>query len=290
MNDSVLISVIVPSYNAGTYLTQCLDNLICQTYKNIEIIVIDDGSTDDTAQIVNNYSTIKYVYKNNEGISSARNRGIDEASGEFIHFMDADDLVTLDFYEKMIESILNTGSDIACCGFFFERFPSKTQIINYNVVYSNVNDKIRGTNVCNFGACWRYVFKLSFLRKNNLKFELGRLAEDRIFSLQAVFLSNKVVMVPEVVYIYKNRPNALTTTRRITEIKKRHKDRKYADQFQYEYAKKNNFKLDKSLDFQNWQIKVFGIPIISKKVFHAGKTKWAFLGIPVFQKKEVDIW
>ena len=59
MNDSVLISVIVPSYNAGTYLTQCLDNLICQTYKNIEIIVIDDGSTDDTAQIVNNYSTIK---------------------------------------------------------------------------------------------------------------------------------------------------------------------------------------------------------------------------------------
>lgn len=289
MNDSVLISVIVPSYNAGTYLTQCLDNLICQTYKNIEIIVIDDGSTDDTAQIVNNYSTIKYIYQENRGLSGARNRGIEEASGEYIHFMDADDFVTLDFYEKMIQNIVNSDSDMACCGFYFERFPNQTQRIEYRVVYSKTEDKIKATNVCNYAACWRYILKLSFLKENNLYFELGRLAEDRIFSIQAIYLANRVVMVPDVMYIYKNRDNAITTTRNIKQIKKRHEDRRYADQFQVEYAKKHNFTLDKSLSYQRWQFKMLGIPLLSKKVYHAGRVRWYFFSIPVFQKKEIDL-
>ena len=105
MSISTLISVIVPAYNAEQYIAQCIDNLLCQTYKNLEIIVVDDGSTDNTSRVLQQYPKVKYIYQPNSGVSVARNAGIEAASGEFIHFMDADDLLNLEFYEKMYEAI-----------------------------------------------------------------------------------------------------------------------------------------------------------------------------------------
>lgn len=290
MSDSMLVSVIIPAYNAGEYLAQCIENLLAQTHKNLEIIVVDDGSTDNTAQVARQYPSVRYLYQENEGPSSARNRGIEAASGEYIHFMDADDAITLDFHEKMVQAMVNTDAEIAFCGFFFERFPKQTQRVQYHAIYTKTEDKIKATNVCNYGACWRYLFNLSFLKEQNLRFELGRLAEDRMFSLQAVFFAKRIVSVPDIMYIYKNRVNALTTDKGVKKIKKRREDRKHADRFQASFAGEHGFTLDRSLHYRHWQFKLLGIPLVTKRVYHPGKIRWYFLNIPIFQKKEIDVW
>lgn len=289
MNDSKLISVIIPAYNAEKYIVQCIENLLYQTYKNLEIIIVDDGSTDNTAQIVQQYPDVKYIYQPNSGVSVSRNTGIKAATGEYIHFMDADDLINSEFYEKMIREAIETNSDMASCGFVFERYPGLTQKIEHKLLVVNTEDKILMTDVCNFGACWKYIFKLSFLIENKLHFKEGIVAgEDRIFSLQAVFFAKKIVLVPDAVYIYKNRKNSITNTRKIELIKKRHKDRKYAEQFQIDFARQHHFSIDRSLNWQRWQYKLLGLPLFSKRIYHSGKIRWYFLNIPVFQKKEID--
>lgn len=290
MSDSMLVSVIIPAYNAGEYLAQCIENLLYQTHKSLEIIVVDDGSTDNTAQVAHQYPSIRYLYQENEGPSSARNRGIKAASGEYIHFMDADDAITLDFYEKMVQAVVDTDADIAFCGFIFERYPKQTQRVEYRTLYTKTEDKIRATNVCNYAACWRYLFRLSFLKERNLLFELGRLAEDRIFSLQAVFFANRIVSVPGIMYFYKNRVNTLTTNKEIEKVKKRREDRKHAHRFQVDFAREHQFSLDRSLHYQHWQFKLLGIPLVTKRVYHPGKVRWYLLNIPIFQKKEIDLW
>jgi|LFRM01.1.fsa_nt_gb CDP-glycerol glycerophosphotransferase len=290
MHNTPLVTVIIPSFNEGKYISQCLDCLLNQTYRNLEIIIIDDGSTDNTAEIVKQNPAIKYLYQENRGVSTARNRGIEMATGQFIHFMDADDLLTLNFYEEMIRSSLNTGSDVACCGFYFERFPNQSQRVELTTLISITEDKIKATNVCNYGACWRYIFKLDFLKKNKLSFVEGRFGEDRIFSLQAVFFANKIVMVPNVLYIYKNRVNAITTNRNRNIVKKRHKDRRFANNFQKQFASQHQFKLDKSLNYQHWQYKILGISLFTKRLYNNGKTRWFAFNIPIYQKKEIDLW
>lgn len=290
MENPILISVIVPAHNAGKYMAQCIDNLLCQTYKNLEIIIVDDGSTDNTARIIQQYPTVKYIYQQNSGVSSARNRAMDAAIGEYIHFMDADDLINLAFYEEMILAAVATHSDMACCGFIFERFPSQTQKIEHTLLASNTEDKIWMTNVLNYGACWKYIYKLSFLRENDLYFDVERIAgEDRIFSLQAVFYANRIVSVPGAVYIYKNRKDSITTTRKNELVKKRRKSRKYAEQFQADFAKQHHFSPKHPPGYQRWQYKLLGLPLATKRVYHRGTVKWYFLNIPVFQKKEIDI-
>ena len=86
-----LITVVITCYNHGHYLTEAIDSILVQDYKNVEIIVVDDGSTDNTKEVAAKYSTVRYVYQNNQGLSAARNTGIDHSSGEFILFLDADD-------------------------------------------------------------------------------------------------------------------------------------------------------------------------------------------------------
>lgn len=91
-----IISVIIPAYNADIYIEQCLSSLFCQTYKHLEIIVVDDGSTDRTSEIVKTFP-VKLIRQENQGVSVARNRGISEATGEYIHFVDADDYLNICF-------------------------------------------------------------------------------------------------------------------------------------------------------------------------------------------------
>lgn len=106
-----MVSVIVAVYNGEKYISQAIDSILNQTYKNLEIIVVDDGSTDSTAEIVNQYNNVKYVYQVNRGQSSARNRGISLASGEYIAFLDADDLYREDKIETQVE-VLKENDDI----------------------------------------------------------------------------------------------------------------------------------------------------------------------------------
>jgi len=112
-----LVSIVIPVYNVQKYLSQCLDSVIKQTYKNIEVIIVDDGSTDASLSICMNYKekneNIIVIHQNNMGLSVARNRGISEANGEYLIFIDSDDFVSEFFVETLVETILITGVDIA---------------------------------------------------------------------------------------------------------------------------------------------------------------------------------
>ena len=113
------ISIIVPVYNVEKYLKTCLDSIINQTYQNLEIILVDDGSTDNSGEICEEYrktdSRIILIHKENEGLSMARNFGLDIASGDYISFVDSDDFIARNMMEALYNRLLETQSDMAIC-------------------------------------------------------------------------------------------------------------------------------------------------------------------------------
>lgn len=116
------ISIIVPVYNVEKYLSQCIESIINQNHKNIEIILVNDGSTDKSGDICDKYSLkdnrIKVIHKKNEGVSIARNTGLKVATGEYIAFVDGDDLVDKDIYTRLINVINNSKYDLVMCRFY----------------------------------------------------------------------------------------------------------------------------------------------------------------------------
>lgn len=119
--DEKLVSVIIPAYNIEDYIGRCLDSIISQTYKNLEIIVVDDGSRDHTGEILDNYAKkdrrIKVIHKENGGVSSARNKGIEAAEGDYIGFIDGDDLIEPEMYKILVDLLEEENADIAHCGY-----------------------------------------------------------------------------------------------------------------------------------------------------------------------------
>ena len=119
--DEKLVSVIIPAYNIEDYIGRCLDSIISQTYKNLEIIVVDDGSRDYTGEILDNYAKkdrrIKVIHKENGGVSSARNKGIEAAEGDYIGFIDGDDLIEPGMYKTLVDLLEEENADIAHCGY-----------------------------------------------------------------------------------------------------------------------------------------------------------------------------
>ena len=122
MKERFLISIIIPIYNVEQYLRQCLDSVINQTYKNLEIILVDDGSTDNSGKICDEYAVkdnrIKVIHKENGGVSSARNAGIDIAKGEYIGFVDSDDYIEKDMYEYLLYLCLKYKTKVSVCEYF----------------------------------------------------------------------------------------------------------------------------------------------------------------------------
>lgn len=124
-----LISIIIPAYNIEAYLARTLDSVLAQTYENIEVIVVNDGSKDGTAAVMDRYaamdSRIRAIHKENGGVTSARLRGVAEARGQWIGFVDGDDLIEPQMYERLLENALKYGADISHCGYQMV-FPSRT--------------------------------------------------------------------------------------------------------------------------------------------------------------------
>lgn len=126
MDNFPLISIIVPVYNVETFLRQCLDSIVTQTYKNLEIILVDDGSTDNSGKVCDEYAErdrrIKVIHKSNSGVSSARNVGLNVATGKYIGFVDGDDWIEPDMYEYLLSLCQNFQISIACCEYFENKY------------------------------------------------------------------------------------------------------------------------------------------------------------------------
>lgn len=245
MNTFPLVSVVVPVYNREKHIKNCLTIITNQSYKNLEIIVVNDGSSDSSADIIKTFSGIKLIeHKKNRGLAAARNTGIAKATGKYIHFMDDDDQINNTFYENMVKASESNNADMACCNMINQKTKSKSQIFKKQKTYTSLEDKLKGTYVGKKGFVWRWLFKLDFLKKNKLAFEEGKLIEDLPFSFAAVFHANKIVTVPNASYLYVFNPDSILNTKNKKGQEKRREGRKHAKQFILNFAKEHgNFKI-----------------------------------------------
>ncbi|MBD5405946.1 glycosyltransferase [bacterium] len=209
-----LISVIIPCYNVEKYVVQCLDSVINQTYKNLEIICVNDGSTDGTLSILKEYAKkdkrIKIINQKNGGLSAARNAGIDIASSEYIIFVDSDDWLELNACEMAI-SKMTDDVDLVCWDFnvvneynlsdaayhrqFFDNFKIKDG--KYDMDLSYFKDFFYRI------AAWNKMYRKSILDKYNLRFPVGQLSEDIPFNFEYFFYTHKFYSITEKLYNYR---------------------------------------------------------------------------------------
>ena len=214
-----MTSIIVPVYNVERYLKECLDSLINQTNGNLEIIAVNDGSTDNSAAILDDYSEIdqriKVIYQSNKGLSGARNTGIDHASGEYIIFVDSDDIVHESLVQKCVETFNSNDSEIIV--FNHECFDGNTREKRIKKIDSGTTTSLNFLKHCiNFKTntwypVWHYGYKKDFLINNKLKFYEGILHEDILFTPQAIVFSERITVISDVLYYYRNRLNSITT-------------------------------------------------------------------------------
>ena len=212
-----MISVIVPVYNAEKYLKKCLDSLVNQSYKDLEIILVNDGSQDGSEKICKDYeekdSRIILINKNNGGPSSARNSGIEKANGEYLSFIDSDDYLALDFYEKLEKSITKNNADIAFCKYalcYGEKIIKVNETgLNKFVIDKDIKYFFSSKNHINAYLC-RGLFKAK-LFENNRYDENIRYCEDLDLILRIINTNNpRFSIVDEYLYFYEQTPCSIT--------------------------------------------------------------------------------
>ena len=212
-----MISVIVPSYNVAPYLQRCVDSLISQTYSNLEIILVDDGSTDDTGElcdkIAESDSRIKVIHKENGGLSDARNAGIDIATGEFYSFIDGDDFIEPDTYEVMMKEMENPRVSIAAGGVIVTDVQGNNRISmsperQYLTKEEAFMDLLGGKNYITQSSCNK-LFRSSLFEK--IRYKKGILNEDMEILPRLLDVSDDVVLLNKAVYHYIKKPGSITT-------------------------------------------------------------------------------
>ncbi|MDD4166851.1 MAG: glycosyltransferase family 2 protein [Endomicrobiaceae bacterium] len=216
------VSVIIPVYNAEPYLKQCLDSVLAQTFKNIEIIIINDCSNDNSSQIIEEYRKtdrriISISLQKNAGPGNARNEGIKAANGKYIVFIDSDDWVTEDYVETLYNSIEKHNCDMVSANFYI--YDDKTGQLktdkNPEDLYKtcfNTSEKKQYFLFLNNNYIWIRIYRKDFLKANNIYFKLNKL-EDSLFLWQAVIFSDNFMFVDKNIYYYRvNRTGSLTTT------------------------------------------------------------------------------
>lgn len=214
-----LVSIIVPFFNVENYIEKCLESLRNQTYRCIEVLLINDGSTDGSRKIADTYcrldSRFRLIDQSNGGLSSARNTGLRYASGEFLAFIDSDDWVEREFVESLLLDIQMQQADFACCrlGFVNEgrgctHIYGKKYLIDSlsgeDILLDSLLIKNIPTSVC------VKLYRTSFLRKNNLLFKEGIVNEDSLYTPLAALYARKVSFVNQVLYYALERSGSIS--------------------------------------------------------------------------------
>ena len=200
------------------YLPKCLESLIIQTLKDIEIICVNDGSMDNSLAILKEFasrdSRIRIIDNQHQGVAKTRNTGIEQSTGEYIGFVDSDDYIDIDFFEKLYNSATKSNSDIAIASIL----KHKNFFNIYNAKYTKeetaitIQDKIK---LCEdkkhfFFYAWNKIYHSGFIKENNIKFSEGQIYEDVMFAIKALYYSNKIISVYGTKYHYIEHENSLT--------------------------------------------------------------------------------
>lgn len=204
-----LISIIVPCYNTEDYIEQCLDSLIHQSYKKLEIILVNDGSTDDTDAKIQPYLSedrIRYIIQENKGLSGARNTGLDIMKGEYVCFVDSDDFLHKDYVKTLYENLIKTDADISICDFllYYDDTPVDIETLP---VEETLDVKSRDEGMDCINTNYRYILAWNKLYKahifDNIRYPLGKLHEDEFVAHHILYKTNKSVFTSRKLYSYR---------------------------------------------------------------------------------------
>lgn len=243
-----LISVIVPAYNIENYIGRCLDSIIAQTYTELQIIVVDDGSTDNTPAICDEYVTkdsrIKVIHQKNGGLSKARNAGLKEAVGKYIGYVDGDDYIEPTMYECMYEAATDNGVNLVICG-YSQIGPGAE---NYSFSGNNIKlskEEVLDVFICDnrefhiFNSVWSKLFAAELVQ--DIEFPAGHNSEDIMYSTKAIANCNGCVFVDKPLYNYE-----LSREGSIMNASQKLADRRFNDELpftfeQIEYLRKEGY-------------------------------------------------
>lgn len=194
------VSIIIPVYNTGKYLYRCIDSVLNQTYRDIELIIVDDGSCEETAcicdEIADRDNRIYLIHKQNEGVSAARNTGLDLVMGEYVGFVDSDDWIDDDMFENLVREMETYDADVVMCDATTVWDNGKTEMDTFACLQSNcVLSKSEITPERQLelaGSSWRALYRSRQLREEEIRFPVGlKFSEDRIFNMKVLGLSNR---------------------------------------------------------------------------------------------------
>ena len=210
MKKNPLVSVIVPVYNVEKYLRQCLDSILGQTYKNLEIIIVNDGSTDSSANIIKEYKKtddrIVVISQKNQGLSAARNAGVKKATGNYIMFVDSDDWIAPD----IVEYLRPGRADVSICS-HYESSEGKNVSFNKSFKRKSMNPKMALTAMLKehgfMVSAWGKLYKKDLFE--DVFFPVGKLHEDLGTTYKLILASKKVVFLPEPKYYYRQREDSI---------------------------------------------------------------------------------
>ncbi len=213
------ISVIIPAYNTEKYIAKCLDSILAQEINNMEVIVIDDGSTDNTYQIVKQYSCkypeIKLFKQKNLKISAARNNGLKKASGKYVIFIDSDDYLEKNMFKQMYTRIEEDNSDLCICG--INKLFTNRKEIEVESCLKNSDDIIADYLIKHKEmdvGIWNKMFRKKIIDNNNICFENGHFFEDTLFVFKYICHINKISFIEKPLYNLLKRGDSVSTSYR----------------------------------------------------------------------------
>lgn len=216
------VSVIVPVYNCEEYIQECLNSIINQSYENLEIIVINDGSKDNSDKIIKDIckedERIKYIFQKNMGPSTARNNGIKNALGEYLVFIDADDNVDKEYIEKLLINVEEKNADLVCCGYIEKSVYGNNELNDFYKDKNRLSKKQFISKVCCGlgGTLWGKIFKTEIIKKNNILMNSDiYMCEDLLFVLEYCKYGETFYAIKDKLYMY-NRLNEKSITSIIT--------------------------------------------------------------------------
>ena len=208
------VSVIVPVYNVAPYILKCLESLEAQTYEFYEVILINDGSTDNSAvlaeQFIRGKGQFRLVHQENAGVSAARNRGIAESSGEWLTFVDSDDYVEADFLSSMINAIQTRPADLCLAGYrkYYEETGDIRDTVIRNFSYGTLRETMSDLSYIHIRAC---LYKAAVIKENHLQFDIRiPFGEDRCFVFDYLSHTHRCLVIPDTAYIYRKRAGSAT--------------------------------------------------------------------------------
>ena len=209
------VTVIIPVYNAEKYLRKCLDSVVNQSLREIEIICVDDGSTDSSPEILAEYAEyderILIITQENSGAGNARNVGLEAASGEYLLFLDSDDWFERDYFDSAVDKIEADYADICICGYeSFDNLTGKKLASNWEKKSKNLPQESFSPNAyaesifqLTDGQVWDKLYRCSFIKQNGIKFPCIKAAEDTAFSYQTLLLAECITVLPRVMVHYR---------------------------------------------------------------------------------------